>query len=169
MKKYGVAQQGFTLVELLVSMSVMIILLAALFSLLSNSLLAYQINSHRSEVQQTARIATDMVAREFKLANSITSVNDTSVTFTVPGASGDDIITIFLGNSDGILYIRRNSAGGQPITGANNVIITQNKPVFTVTGNNHILQINITAQYVGDNTATATITTSVTGMNIPKT
>ena len=161
-------QQGFTLVELMVSMSITLILLTALASLLSNTLLAYQTNSRRTEVQQTARIAADTIIREFKFATSVTSVSDTSISFTAAHIGTARNITISLGADDGILYIKRGSEARQPITGRNNVIILHSSPVFSRQEDGRILYIQITAQYAGDDAVTETITTSVAGMNLSK-
>jgi prepilin-type N-terminal cleavage/methylation domain-containing protein len=168
MVKQRILQRGFTLVELMISMSITLILLTALASLLSNTLLAYQINSRRTEVQQTARIAADTIVREFKFATGVTSVSDTSISFTAPYAGTAQNITISLGADDGILYIKRGSEVRQPITGRNNVIILHRSPVFSRPGDSRVLYIQITAQYAGDDSSTETITTSVAGMNLSK-
>lgn len=72
MRTIAYNQNGFTLVELVIAMALTVILLSAVVSLLATSLKAWQTDSRKVEIQQTARIGLDAISRELKYAQSIT-------------------------------------------------------------------------------------------------
>ena len=84
MRKLVRSQGGFTLAELLVVTAVLGLILAAVFSLLQSGQQAYTMGSNRVEVQQNARVALELMTRELRAAQSITTLGGAGdITFTV--------------------------------------------------------------------------------------
>jgi prepilin-type N-terminal cleavage/methylation domain-containing protein len=84
MRKLVRSQDGFTLAELLVVTAVLGLILAAVFSLLQSGQQAYTMGSNRVEVQQNARVALELMTRELRAAQSITTLGGVGdITFTV--------------------------------------------------------------------------------------
>jgi len=75
-------QKGFTIPELLVSVAVVGLLLAAVLLIHQGTLQTYVFNSTSTETQQNARFALDRMAREIRQASAITTAAATSITFT---------------------------------------------------------------------------------------
>ncbi|MDF2568495.1 MAG: hypothetical protein K0R55_99 [Sporomusa sp.] len=92
MKCYWADQQGLTLVELMAGLSVFIILMSAIFPLLSTSIKAWQIGRSRVDIQQTARLAVERVAHSVRYAKNVTV-----------GDSGGSLILID-GDSSSVKY-----------------------------------------------------------------
>ena len=61
-------QGGFTLVELMVAMSIFLLILVGIFQVFDPSRNAYQASSRKLDVQQNARIAMDRMARQIRMA-----------------------------------------------------------------------------------------------------
>jgi type II secretory pathway pseudopilin PulG len=59
---------GFTIVELLIAISVFFLVLAGLFSILGPSNAMYSAGHRKLDVQQSARVAMDMIVRELRMA-----------------------------------------------------------------------------------------------------
>lgn len=78
-------QSGFSLVELLVAMGLLVILLAGVFGILSVSVSSWMQGSSKTEVQQVARQAMDAMVREIQYASSITRNNAASLTIDSAG------------------------------------------------------------------------------------
>lgn len=64
------AAAGFTLVELLIALFISLVLLAAVFVLLSSSFTRYLVERERIDVQQNTRFATDAIARVIRSAGN---------------------------------------------------------------------------------------------------
>jgi type IV pilus assembly protein PilW len=75
-------ERGFTLAELLVACAVVGVVLAGVFVLQQQGQLAYVWGAARVETQQNARLALDLLTRELRSAQSITSCAATSIGFT---------------------------------------------------------------------------------------
>ena len=81
-------QRGFTLAELLVVTAVLGLTLAAVGMLLQKGQQAYTFGSNRVEAQQNARVALELLTRELRSAQSITTLGGASdITFTVCDAA----------------------------------------------------------------------------------
>jgi prepilin-type N-terminal cleavage/methylation domain-containing protein len=93
--------RGFTLAELLVACAVVGIVLAGVFVLQQQGQLAYLWGAARVETQQNARLALDLMTRELRSAQSITSCAATSIGFT---------------DSDGIAVSYARAGGSAPFT-----------------------------------------------------
>jgi len=75
-------QRGFTLAELLVVSTMVVIVMAGIFVLQQGGVQAYLLGSNRVETQQDARVALDLMTRELRSAKSITTVtSSTDLTF----------------------------------------------------------------------------------------
>lgn len=102
MKKYTGAtlrwnQNGFSLVELLIAMSILAVITAAIFSLYNNQYRVTHIESDVVDVQQNLKTALDSFTRDARMAgfmvtggtSPITSAIANSVVFTTASSSGD--------------------------------------------------------------------------------
>jgi prepilin-type N-terminal cleavage/methylation domain-containing protein len=61
-------QAGFTLVELMVAMSIFLLILVGIFQVFDPSRNAYQVSERKLDVQQNARVAMDRMARQIRMA-----------------------------------------------------------------------------------------------------
>ena len=61
-------QQGFTLIELMIGLTIATIIVAAGFTTLTGSTKATQINDQTSQAQQNARIAMELLSHDIKMA-----------------------------------------------------------------------------------------------------
>jgi len=82
MRKRLSAERGFTLIELIIGMTLMIILLSGLLSVFSTHLAIWTVEKNRTSTQQTARIAVDKVIREIRYAQNISLSNTQSLKIT---------------------------------------------------------------------------------------
>jgi len=62
------SQAGFTLVELMVAMSIFLLILVGIFQVFDPSHRAYQASERKLDVQQNARIAMDTMVRQIRMA-----------------------------------------------------------------------------------------------------
>jgi prepilin-type N-terminal cleavage/methylation domain-containing protein len=60
-------QDGFTLVELMVAMSIFLLILVGIFQVFDPSRNAYQVSERKLDVQQNARVAMDRMARQIRM------------------------------------------------------------------------------------------------------
>ena len=60
-------QDGFTLVELMVAMSIFLLILVGIFQVFDPSRNAYQVSERKLDVQQNARVAMDRMARQTRM------------------------------------------------------------------------------------------------------
>lgn len=114
--KYARGQAGFTLLEVLISLTITVVLLAALIPLFATSLALWRTSGSQSEVQQTARFAVDSMVRDLKYGSDIRKVNDNELSFIDAQGrrSGYRLST-----SSHILYNLLSNDKPQPVTGAN--------------------------------------------------
>ncbi|PYN86279.1 MAG: hypothetical protein DMD87_17665 [Candidatus Rokuibacteriota bacterium] len=61
-------QGGFTLVELMVAMSIFLLILVGIFQVFDPSRNAYQVSERKLGVQQNARVAMDRMSRQIRMA-----------------------------------------------------------------------------------------------------
>ena len=75
-------ERGFTLAELIAAFAALGLVLAAVVTIQQGTLQAYVAGSHKTEVQQNARVALERVGRDIRSAQSgLTAATATSVTF----------------------------------------------------------------------------------------
>jgi len=60
-------QDGFTLVELMVAMSIFLLILVGIFQVFEPSRNAYQVSERKLDVQQNARVAMDRMSRQLRM------------------------------------------------------------------------------------------------------
>ena len=71
--------KGFTLLEVLVSMAILVIIMAALYSAYTTNVEAIQIARQNGEVHQTARIVLDRMTKDLQSALIQTSVSSETI------------------------------------------------------------------------------------------
>jgi len=77
-------ERGFTLVELMIAMLLGTLVLAGAYSVLSSSQQANAITEHTVELQQNARVALELLTRDFKVAGFGMTTGLTGTTCTSP-------------------------------------------------------------------------------------
>lgn len=80
--KYFTTQHGLTLIELIIGISLMLMLLTGILNLFSGSLKVWMFGKNQTHVQQTARIAMDIMVREVRYAHQITFKSTSSLVVT---------------------------------------------------------------------------------------
>lgn len=90
MRRYLVQQQGLTLVEIVTGLSIIMLLMSAIFPVLTTSLASYQIGRSRAELQQTARLAVERIAHSVRYAQAV-SVADSGGSLIVRDGDGSNI------------------------------------------------------------------------------
>ena len=79
--------KGFTLLEVLVSMAILVIIMAALYSAYTTNVEAIQIARQNGEIHQTARIVLDRITKDLQSALIRTSVSSETIKL---GLIGED-------------------------------------------------------------------------------
>lgn len=78
-------ERGFTLAELLIVLSMLALVLAAVVTIQQGALQAYVTGSNKTEVQQNARVALERMAREIRQTQTgLTAATATSLIFVDP-------------------------------------------------------------------------------------
>ena len=121
MKRYLAGNTGFTLIELLVGMTIAIILMSAVFGLLSVSLTSSRTGGDKIEAQEVARAAMDAMVREIRIdALDITSplsdVQADSLTIRVADKVNPAIIHSVTFHRDAKKLYRKVDSDNYPIT-----------------------------------------------------
>lgn len=167
------APQGFSLVELLVAMSLLVLILAGVFGILSVSVNSWLQGSSKTEVQQVARQAIDTMAREIQFASSIVLNSASSITFTTIQAGTARTINYYLDTSTSPQVIYRNDgSGARPLTGGSNIPVSVSALTFTVFPADpapikRTVEIKLTAVDINRPTNQIQLETAVTAINIP--
>ena len=125
MRKYLTAQNGFTLLELLIGMTLTILLLSGMLSLFKANLTIYVAEKSRTSIQQTVRLAVDKVMREIRYAQNISIHSAQSLSITK--VSGE-INTFQLGGGlhTNTLYVIIDKTKVVPAGGTSTNPITEN-------------------------------------------
>lgn len=79
--------EGFTLVEVVVAVTILVIALSAALLLYAQGTLIYNREEVQVDVQENARIALDRLVRELRSAKEINEVKINSITFTLDDGS----------------------------------------------------------------------------------
>lgn len=126
-------ERGFTLIELIIAMTVGLVVLAAMYGVFTIQNRHLKIEEQLAEMQQNARAAMDMMTREIRMAGydptgeagaGITSAATNSLSFTLDvnadedTADSNEYITYSLYTTDGIQKLGRKStasATNQPV------------------------------------------------------
>ena len=125
MRKYLVAEDGVTLLELMIGMTITVILLSGMLSLLGASVTIWTMEKSRTSMQQTARMAVDKVVREIRYGKELHLNNPQSLSITK--LSGE-IITLHLGGGlhEHTLYMITDKTRAIPAGGIGTNPITEN-------------------------------------------
>lgn len=108
-------EQGFTLVEAIIGMMLMIILMTATLSLFNVSIRSHQFSMGRVNDLQQSRQAVDIIVEEIRYAKSI--VPPTSPFRTLQYTDANDIINVLSFNpSDKRVYLKHGESASKAIT-----------------------------------------------------
>jgi prepilin-type N-terminal cleavage/methylation domain-containing protein len=164
-------ERGFTLAELLAAFAVLALVLAGVTMIQQGALQSYVTGSHKTEVQQNARVALERMAREIRESTlPLTTAAATSITFTHP-TDGPVTYTI-----DGANNLTRNDVA--IIGGVRNLIVNPTLPLFVYRDANdatgasaaNARRVDITIQTVSEDATVADmraeLTTSVRLRNL---
>ncbi|AIF51788.1 PilW family protein [Pelosinus sp. UFO1] len=124
-KAYLTAQDGLTLVELLISITLMLTLLSGIADLFSESLRLWIFNRNQENIQQTARLAMDSIAREIRYAQQITFKNKSSLLITKPSGE-NNTFQLGGGTHSKTIYIIIDKTKTKPAGGISSNPITEN-------------------------------------------
>ena len=125
MRKYVITEHGFSLIELMIYMTITVLLLSGMLSLLSSSLRIWTVEKSRTNMQQTARIAVDKIISEIRYAKELRLTNRNSLRITK--VSGE-INTFQLGGGlhENTLYMLIDKTRVIPAGGISTNPITEN-------------------------------------------
>jgi type II secretory pathway pseudopilin PulG len=108
-------EQGFTLVEVIIGMTLMIIIMTGILSLFQVSISSHLFSMGRIGDIQQSRLAMNTIADEIRYAKSI--VPPTSPFQTLQYTDSQDNLTILSFNPvDKKVYIKHGAAASKPIT-----------------------------------------------------
>ena len=171
--RYEYRQGGFTLIELMIGMLLTVTLMSAVFGLLSTSTQSWIVGNSRMELQQTARHAVDLIARDLHYAKSVTIVSAESLTILTDQYVANQHIDYFLDRSGSYPILRRNQndgSGNQPVTGESTLAISITDLQFTLS-NSKTVGISLTATDITspdpNQQRSFQIMTAVTAVNVP--
>ncbi|MBP2635082.1 MAG: hypothetical protein H6Q72_989 [Firmicutes bacterium] len=102
-KKILVDKKGMTFIELVMGMVITTLLMAAIISNLSTSIITWQAGKNRSELESTARLAIDSIVREIRYASNLQLNSKSSITITKKNSATNkiqEIITFRYGSSE---------------------------------------------------------------------
>lgn len=134
-------EQGFTLIEMLVSISILTVIMAGMFTFLFGASRHWNTGQNSADMTENARLGLNRMTREIKQSTQVTDAQTTQVTFTVNFGSGSETITYgFSPGSNGEPgeVWRNTSASPGNITLISNVESVQ----FVYYGNDYKCDIN---------------------------
>lgn len=125
MKKYLTTDQGFTLLELIIGITLTLLLLPGMLNLFSTSITILNTEISRTNLLQTARIAVDGVLREIRYAQDI-SLNHTK-SLTITKLNGEtNTFQLGEGLHGNTLYIIIDKTKAIPVGGISTNPLTEN-------------------------------------------
>src|SRR5262249_61755946 len=93
-------ERGFTLAQILIACALLGLALAAVTIVVERGVRQASITTYKSEVQQNARVALEMMAREIRESTAaLTAATASSITFTHPT---DGVITYTIDGSNAL-------------------------------------------------------------------
>lgn len=111
---------GYTLAELLTSMAVVGLLMAAIFLTLHQGQAAYLFGAGRAEVQQNGRVALDLMTSELRTGAQVSAATATSITFRFLDESSTFVTVQYSLNGTNL---ERNQTVPAPATAQPEVVI----------------------------------------------
>ncbi len=125
-------QLGFTLIEMLIALSVFFLILAGVFQVFGPSNVLYATGQRKVDVQQNARIAMDMIVRQVRMAGYFPENFDDpdalpNLVGPVPIQIATDGVLAVYGDADGsgasnVFLFCLDAGGLRRARGANNVV-----------------------------------------------
>lgn len=84
---------GFTLIEILVSMSILTVVMAAIFAFLWGASSYWRVGQNTADVTENARSGLNRMTRELKQSSNVLSASYNQVSFTVDFGTGAETVT----------------------------------------------------------------------------
>lgn len=108
---------GFSVVELIVSLSLTLIVTATIFDLVGQSRRRFDAEPEAADRQQRIRVAVDTLLRDLLMASAVMPYRAAAPSPDPPGTFTDDVVTIVserAGENDAVrtYYVRRGAASG---------------------------------------------------------
>lgn len=152
-------QSGYTLVELLVVLSIFLVVVTSITSLFVAGAKAELDANRRFEAQQNARVAVDQMRREIHCASDLTLTSAASITITLPAgcqtAGGVQTTVVYDTQlvSASRYNLRRTKSGGPVVTIADYLtsgnVFTYTAPSASALGQLHVdMPVNLTPSEV---------------------
>jgi Tfp pilus assembly protein PilW len=105
------SQQGLSLIELMIAITLSILITAAMISLFVNSKQNYRLNENMSRLQENARFAMSFLARDIRMADYRSCVTADRLATAIAGTNNTG-----LNNSDTVTVIWQTNACDAGIT-----------------------------------------------------
>lgn len=137
MKNNSENQAGFTIIELLIYLSLTAVIITIFTAFMADALKSQKRTINSQAVQQESRFIISRVTQEIKTAREITSVEPQRLTLRNPA---NQIIQFYLNSGDGLIYFD-NGAEISPLSSAD-IKINQ----FNFSQEGDIIYINLTAE-----------------------
>lgn len=132
-------RRGVTLIELLISISILGIIIVSAARLYTYTLFTYSSSDTSCQVQQDARSALGLIAREVRCASAVNVINNVyeeSASKSILEIIGDDVITIkwkYKSTGKKALYRIVNGKYNEIIGNVENIFFNYEENVLTVT------------------------------------
>jgi prepilin-type N-terminal cleavage/methylation domain-containing protein len=161
-KEPGRKEEGLTIIELLATLAILSMIIAALYSFYLCGLHSWNRSINRMEEQQSARIAIDKIIKEVRYAHAVEiRYNDPTMIYYRININGTSTLHRFR-NSGGQLLLERRRYNDTHYS--YNVIALGLNALFFELDSNDTLHITIR---VGDDPGSSMLTGSVRPLNLP--
>ena len=155
-------EQGLTIIELLATLAILGMIIAALYTFYLSSLHSWSRSIDRMEEQQSARIAIDKIIKEIRYAHAVEiRYNDPTMIYYRININGISTLHRFRSSGGQLLLERRRN--NDTHYSYNVIALGVSVLFFDLDANN---SLHITIQ-VGDNPGSSTLTSSVWPLNLP--
>jgi prepilin-type N-terminal cleavage/methylation domain-containing protein len=118
-------QQGFSMIEILVSISILSVIMAAMLTFLWGASSHWDTGKNLAEMTDNARIGLNRMTRELKQSSQVTEAQTTQVSFKVNFGTGEETITYGYTagapGQTGVVWRSTTAAPGQQVTLINDV------------------------------------------------
>ncbi|MFA5809220.1 MAG: prepilin-type N-terminal cleavage/methylation domain-containing protein [Thermoleophilia bacterium] len=86
-------EHGFTLIEMLVSISILTVIMAGMFAFLFGASRHWNTSQNQADMTENARLGLNRMTREIKQSSQITTAQINQITFTVNFGTGNETIS----------------------------------------------------------------------------
>ncbi len=161
-KEPGRQDKGFTIIELLATLAILSMIIAALYAFYLSGLHSWNRSIERIEEQQSVRIAIDKIIKEVRYAHAVEiRYNDPTMIYYRININGVSTLHRFRSSSGQLLLERRRNNDTHY---SYNVIALGLNALYFEIDTNHTVHITIR---VGDDPGSSTLTGSVRPLNLP--